>query len=222
MLTAISLYGSLGKKFGRQWKLDVDTPAQAVNAINHLRPGFADAILRMRDVDFGVTVGGRQIGENLLKFPAGGKRITIIPVVRGSSGSKGWLQIIGGVVLIAAGIIIDVASEGSLSLLGNFLIGMGFSLALGGVAQLLSPTPSTSTPASAQKPSYQFSNIVNSIGEGECVPVLYGGPLWIGSYVVSAGYDNADITSGSTSPNATSNVGPGAGALPTKIQRNAP
>jgi predicted phage tail protein len=222
MVTTVLLYGSLGKRFGRNWRLDVNTPAQAVNAINHLRPGFADAILSMRDVDFGVKVGKKQIGAGLLQFPTGGKQITITPVVRGSGNSKGWIEVIAGVVLIAAGILLSGTPLGVAS---PFLIGMGISLVLGGVATLLSPTPNTTTPASAQRPSYQFSNVVNTIGEGECVPCLYGGPLWIGSYVVSAGYENVDITTGSTSPNpfpnTTSNVGPIEGQ-PITSQRFVP
>lgn len=211
MVTEIHLFGSLGRRWGRKWKLDVHTPAEAVNAINHLRPGFADAILRMRDVDFGVKVGKRQIGAKMLTFPAGGKRITITPVARGSASSKGWIEVVAGVVLIAAGFVFPAIAP--------FTIGLGLSLVLGGVASLLSATPTTQSPSNAQKPSYQFSSIINSVGEGECVPVLYGGPLWIGSYVVSAGYENIDITSGSTSQNTTSSGGTGTAAMPLLARR---
>lgn len=197
MLTTVLLYGSLGKRFGREWKLAVHTPKEVIDAISVKFPNFRREILAMKDVDFGVTVGDQQIPGEKLLLPNRGKTITITPVVRGSDDSKGWIQIIAGVVLIAVGIL---TSEYG----GSFLIGIGVSLALGGVAQLLTPTPTTnSDTASKTRPSYQFGTIINTIGQGECVPVLYG-ELWIGSDVVSAAYDSVDITSGSNSPGTDS------------------
>lgn len=219
MLTTVRLYGRLGKGFGKKWRLDVDTPAEAVRAINCLRPGFYDAILAMGDCDFGVTVGGEQIGEDFLTFPNQGKVISITPVVRGSGNSKGWIQVIAGAVLIIAGIALASTPLGVAS---PYLIGTGISLILGGVAQLLSPSPKTDVDTSNKtKPSYQFSNIVNTIGQGECVPVLYG-RKWIGSAVVSAGYENVDITQGSSTTNPTSNRGSGLAAVPIIANRDEP
>lgn len=220
MLTTIVLYGRLGKGWGKKWRLDVETPAEAVNAINCLRPGFHDAILAMGDCDFGVTVGGEQISEDFLVFPNQGRTITITPVVRGSANSKGWIQIVAGAVLIIAGIVLAGTPLGVAS---PYLISAGISLVIGGVAQLLSPTPTTNTDTSNKtKPSYQFSNVVNTIGQGECVPALYGGPKWIGSAVVSAGYENVDITQGSNTTSPNSNQGSGSAALPMVVNRDEP
>lgn len=207
MLTTVLLYGSLGKRFGRRFKLNVHTPKEIVDALSIRFPNFRQAILEMEDVDFGVKVGKKQISGDRLAFPSYGKTVTITPVVRGSANSKGWIQVIAGVVLIAGGIIFS-------KFLGPFaptVIGLGISLVLGGVAQLLAPSPATqSDTESKTRPSYQFGTIVNTVGNGQCVPVFYGGDedgMWIGSNVASAEYESVPISQGSTSGGTTSNVG---------------
>lgn len=213
MRTTILLYGSLGKRFGKKWILDVHTPKEIVDAISNKFPEFRSAILAMRDVDFGVTVGGNEIAADLWAFPNYGETITITPVVRGSDNSKGWIQVIAGVVLIAGSLVIDFYTQGAFGRATNYATYfLGVSLILGGVAALLAPSPQTQGDAESKtKPSYQFSTIINTLGQGECVPVFYGGDtvlgMWIGSAVVSAEYESVDITKGSTSGAQTSNVG---------------
>lgn len=209
MLTTVLLYGSLGKRFGKKWRLDVHTPKEIVDAISLRFPDFRRAIIEMRDVDFGVTVGGEQIASDFWTFPNDGAEVTITPVVRGSAISKGWINVIAGVVLIAGSFIIDAYTGGAFGAAthyGTYLLGA--SLILGGVAALLAPSPQTDGDTETKtKPSYQFSTIINTVGQGGCVPAFYGGPMWIGSCVVSAEYESVDITQGSTSGATTSNVG---------------
>lgn len=201
MMTTVLLYGPLGKRCGRRWRLDVETPAEVVRAISLKFPEFKSIILRdLHDYKFGVRVGGSEIGEELLNFKNNGRTITITPVLSGS-GSKGFIQLIAGVALIAIGLIASAP----------FTIGLGISLVLGGIAQLLSPIPKTNAQESKTSPSYQFANVVNTAIQGECVPVAYGGPLWIGSAVVSAGFESVDITQGSTSPGGVSTGTPSGG-----------
>ena len=70
-------------------------------------------------------------------------------------------------------------------------MGIGTSLALGGVAQLLTPTPTlslgTDSPNDPRK-SYSFSGIQNTSRQGTPVPIVYGEML-VGSVVISAGID---------------------------------
>jgi predicted phage tail protein len=82
---------------------------------------------------------------------------------------------------------------------------IGTSLILGGVAQLLSPTPqlgqigpasqslggrNTTTEGTEMDPqeSYSFSGIQNTSRQGTPVPVVYGETI-VGSVVISAGID---------------------------------
>lgn len=70
---------------------------------------------------------------------------------------------------------------------------MGMSLALGGVAQLLAPkVKAESKEAVENKPSYIFNGAVNTVAQGNPVPILYG-RMRVGSQVVSAGITSNDI-----------------------------
>jgi predicted phage tail protein len=59
---------------------------------------------------------------------------------------------------------------------------------LGGVTQMLfSPKSAQSVERPENRPSYSFDGAVNTTAQGSPVSVLYGGPLIVGSQVVSAG-----------------------------------
>ena len=71
-------------------------------------------------------------------------------------------------------------------------MGIGVSLALGGVSQLLSPTPRLSNRDSNDqadpRDSYSFSGIQNVARPGVPVPIVYGEVI-TGSVVISTGID---------------------------------
>jgi predicted phage tail protein len=215
MLTDCYLYGKLGKMYGHHWRLDVNSPAQFVRAMIALRPGFAQTVLTMKDVDFGVRVGERQVGEDALTWPANGKSISITPVLRGSGG-KGFS--IGELILGVALIVVGFAAQAYLGPFATSVILLGVGLTLGGVAALLAPSPPTAdSQRDPHKPSYQFNGPINTIEEGQPVPILYGGPLWIGSAVVDAGIfsvNTSTIVSGTTIGPSDSDTGPGNAATP--------
>ena len=128
-----------------------------------------------------------------------------MPVVAGA-GAVG--RIIAGVALIAlsfgaGALIAGAALAGNLSGFGlqalAFAVNLGFtvgaSLVLGGVAQLLTPTPKIgSGKDSEQDPrkSYSFSGIQNTSRQGLPVPIVYGETL-VGSIVISAGVDTVQV-----------------------------
>lgn len=193
MITTIRLYGALGKKFGKQFRMDIRSPRDAIDAIDMQKPGFRRFIMELDGINFGfgVKVGDRQIREELLDFPAVGRTVTIVPVLRGSASSKAWIQIIAGVALIAIGLFVP-----GLQGYGVYIAGLGFSLALGGVSSLLMGTPNqTGQDAIKNKSSYVFGNPTNTVGQGECVPTAHGFPF-TGSAVVSSGVESVDITEG--------------------------
>ena len=70
---------------------------------------------------------------------------------------------------------------------------VGVSLALSGVAQMLSPVPrppalSESGGGATRLESNSFSGIVNTVRQGVPVPIVYG-RAFVGSAVISAGLD---------------------------------
>lgn len=74
------------------------------------------------------------------------------------------------------------------------VVGLGLSLALGGVARLLISAPDTTLGTQDKtRSSYVFTGPVNTIQQGECVPVAYGEVI-CGSAVISAGIESEDIS----------------------------
>jgi predicted phage tail protein len=66
---------------------------------------------------------------------------------------------------------------------------------LGGVAQLLTPTPKVPQGADGQddpRKSYSFSGVQNTSRAGTSVPIVYGETL-VGSVVISAGIDTVQV-----------------------------
>lgn len=204
MLRKIKVYGALAKFLKRRvFKADVANPAEAVR---FLLANFPAVRGHMADQHYKVLVSDRplQIGDepDQLHLPVGVlEEIKIVPVMAGAGGSTG--QILAGVGLIAAAIVLGPAAGGFLGLgagLGGTAVTgavasavgfMGASLVLGGVAQLLSPVPTTSTGADSEqdpRKSYSFSGIQQTSRAGVPVPICYGEVL-TGSVVISAGIE---------------------------------
>jgi predicted phage tail protein len=222
-LTDIYLHGALGDEFGKHWRLNVHSPAEAVRALAALKPGFLPAIERLNAVveGFVVEVGDRQIGEALLQFPSGAQRIEITPILLGAD-TKGILEIVIGVAIIAAAIYLGPVGWGGLGYLSAtyaLQIGLiGAAIALAGVSRMLMSTPSlASTDPSKNRTSYVFSGIVNVAGQGQAIPVFFG-EMIIGSMVVSTGMEAVDIAAGGGHPPG----GGGGGGQPPIGQQGPP
>lgn len=201
MLRKIKLYGKLAKFIGhRVLEADVATAAEAVR---FLLANWPELEAHMSDQHYRVTVGTYDLELEELHHPAGAAPISIVPVVAGA-GAAG--RIIAGVALIAAsifllpGILLGGVLSGAFSstvAMGiiNVGIGIGASLVLGGVAQLLTPTPRVPQGANTQddpRKSYSFSGIQNTSRQGVPVPIVYGETL-VGSVVISAGIDTVQV-----------------------------
>ncbi|WP_186137971.1 tail assembly protein [Burkholderia gladioli] len=189
-IRTIRLYGVLGTKFGREFRLAVSSTAEAVRALDVIVPGFRAFMLNAKDngMAFAVFNGRRNLAEDELKHPVGDEDIRIAPVLMGSK-SGGLFQTILGVALIAASFFVPAGGAFGISALsqGAFL-GLGASMALGGVIQMLSPQASglAATSGPNNGTSYYFNGPVNSASQGDCVSVVYGEML-VGSKVISSG-----------------------------------
>ena len=184
MLREVRLYGSLGRLFGRVHHLAVNTAQEAVRALCANYPAFERYLREHSEPGYHVFIGKRNIGEADLSEPAGRDVIKIVPAVAGAK-KGGLLQTIIGAVLIVVGLVIGPA--------GTWLVQIGAALALGGVAQMLTPTPKIdSGQQSENKPSYVFSGATNTTAQGNPVPVLYG-EMVVGSAVISAGMSASEF-----------------------------
>jgi predicted phage tail protein len=191
-LVQVRLYGHLAKRFGRMFELAVATPAEAVRALCTLLPGFEQHVRHEHsEPGYHVLVGKESRGLESLKLTVGQARvIRIIPAVAGAK-RAGVLQVIVGAALIVAGV---VATAYGMPQLGAFLISTGTSMVIGGVIQMLSPQRLATPPNEEEKrrPSYQFDSIVNTVGPGHPVPVLFGRAI-VGGAVYSSGLSVADV-----------------------------
>jgi predicted phage tail protein len=141
----------------------------------------------MSDQHYRVSIGTYDLELEELHHPAGAAPISFVPVVAGA-GAVG--RILVGIALIAASFIPGV---GALAV--SLLFSVGASLALSGVAQLLTPTPKVPQGADKQddpRKSYSFSGIQNTSRAGTPVPIVYGETV-VGSVVISAGIDTVQV-----------------------------
>ncbi len=180
-MTRILLSGSLAQKFGREHfrLLETGTAREAFSALQHTVEGFADFI---RDsarsgLRYAIFRNRENIGEE--QFTLGGTtEVRIVPVISGSK-NGGLLQTVVGVALMVASIW-----------LGPVAFSMGLAMTLGGVSQMLSPTPKAQSQqeqaSTENKPSYIFNGAFNNTQQGLPVPVVYGQML-VGSTVVAVG-----------------------------------
>jgi predicted phage tail protein len=188
MLRKIKLYGQLAKFIGRR-VLDADV-ATAAEAVRMLAANFPGLEKHMADQHYRVTVGTYDLTLDEIHDPAGQQDIMIVPVIAGA-GAVG--RIILGVALIAGALIIGQPWLGKFAF--NALIGVGSTLVLGGVAQLLSPVPTIPQGAGSDndpRKTFNFSGIQQTSRQGVPVPCVYGLTL-VGSVVISAGVDTVQV-----------------------------
>ena len=203
MLRKIKLYGRLAKFVGqRVFEADV---ASAAEAVRFLLVNFPQLEKHMADQYYRVSVGKYDLAADELHDPVGQQEIKIVPVL---AGADGFGKILAGVGLIALSVFALPVVLGSAVWAGsigygtavgiiNAGIGIGASLVLGGVAQLLTPTPRINTPGTAQdnndpRKSYSFSGVQQTSRQGVPVPIVYGETI-VGSVVISAGIDTVRV-----------------------------
>lgn len=180
-MRTIKVYGQLAKMLGqRVFHADVETVGEA---IRFLVTNFPHIESHMIEQYYRVKTGKYLIDKDEIHNPVGGSEvISITPVIAGA-GAVG--RIIAGVLLIGASFLIPGAQLLGVAL-APIAFGIGASLVLGGVAQLLTPTPQTSKKEKDPRESYSFSGIQNSSRSGLPIPVVYGETV-VGSITVSAG-----------------------------------
>lgn len=198
----IRVYGQLAKFLGKRvFRAEV---ASAAEAVRFLVTNFPQLERHMADQHYRVSVGSYDLSEDELHDPAGQQQIKIVPVLAGA-GAVG--RIVAGVALVAAAFLFAPGAllAGGLLTLGAqavpIIAGIGISLALGGVAQLLTPVPqinnlganNSSQDNSDPRKSYSFSGIQQTSRQGVPVPIVYGETL-VGSVVISAGIDTVQVT----------------------------
>lgn len=223
-MRAVKVYGQLAKRVGQNvFRVDVASPAEAVRFLCANFPGLDEWLIdSTKDgVGYRVMVGRTRVSEEDFVMSCNDEAtISITPVLCGAGGSGGQIAI--GAALVAFAILTAGAGTGFLGLgagltgtattgplatgfavqsgfvLGSFAsnaIGyIGASLIFGGVAQMISPTPTDMSGGAGSDPrrlqSFNFSGIQNASQQGTPINVVYGKML-VGSTMLSAGIFNS-------------------------------
>ena len=213
MMRVIKVYGKLAKHLGqRSFKAVARTPGEAVK---FLLANFPSLRSVLSEGEYMVSVGRHQLplGDHpeYVGYPlAGLEPIRIVPVVSGAGGDdrRGLGMTIVGAALVATAIVTGGTSlafgaggfglasgvTATAGLTAAAAIGnIGVGLILTGVAQMLTPTPSTDIETDSDpRQNFSFSGVQNVARSGVVVPVIYG-EVVTGSITISAGLNTEEI-----------------------------
>ena len=114
-MTNVYLYGELRNKFGDEFKFNINSPKEALLAINSNKRGFLDEVkkLAMQGVHYRIVVD-----ENVIQHPKevevkkAPQEIHIVPIVWGA-GKNG-----GAFAMLAVGLALTIATAGAAGFLG--------------------------------------------------------------------------------------------------------
>lgn len=203
MLSNLTLKGAMAKQFGKNHQYDVQNIKELLRALCATIKGFEKYMCsaHLKGIKFAFFVDGKNIGIDEFDINANGKNYMIMPVTQGAKSGGMFQIIIGAVALVAAfftagatlaqwGTLLTASTMSATSI----LTGIGISMMLGGVVQLLTPQPKFNAGKSSSaenKPNYGFGGPVNTNAVGYPVPVLLG-EREIGGAVINAGIYSED------------------------------
>tara|TARA_Y100001970_G_scaffold150903_1_gene184966 strand:- start:2763 stop:3380 length:618 start_codon:yes stop_codon:yes gene_type:complete len=201
MLRKIKVYGKLRKLLGWEngvYWADVNSTAEVGR---FLVANWPHVKKHMIDQFYKVKAGGYEIGEDEIYDPIG-QEISIIPIAIGAKKffSSGIGKFIAGALIVAAVVFVPAAfpvltiGAGTLAT-GSIALGIGVSLMISGVIQMLSPQPEHPEGAGEIDPqsNFSFSGVQNVSRAGIPLSLVYGHEVFVGSVVVSNGVDTAQV-----------------------------
>lgn len=227
-MRTIRLYGLAGQTFGREFRLDVASVAEATRALTVLlkKQGFREFIEKH---NFRIVLGstlqsGTKIGEDDLQFRLPAGDIHIVPAPAGAK-RGGLLKIIAGVFLLAAAFFVPVVAPGLAATMGVSTVGglsfvgplamAGLGLIVQGVTQMMTKNKKKEEEDDS---SFTIDGQLNVTEQGGPVPLIYG-RFGVGSTLISGGVTTIEY--GSSTNAAPSNSSKRAKGTITFNQRPA-
>lgn len=188
MYKTIRFHGVLRERFGKEWRLEVNSVKEAMRLLSAQIKGLEHFMLNAhkQGLRFAVFTDKRKtISEKEVDMQTASELIRIVPVVAGAGGDGGLLNTILGAVMIVVGVVM-MYFPGTQAMAPS-VIGAGIGLLVGGIASMLMPKAQTDDANSdGNKANKGFGGAVTTVGQGNPVPILYG-QREIGGFIISAG-----------------------------------
>jgi len=196
----IRLVGDIADKYGDEFLLDVSSPLDAIRALEANFNGFMKSMDESRCIVLMIDPSSEKnscqfVGETAQQ-EWGNRVMVIFPEVNGDAAAV-IAAITGVVASTTAGAIVATVVGGVLggtvgmlvgaivSVLINVAIYVAVSAVVGLIVQSIFAGGSSSTESEVNKPNYIFNGAVNTTKQGHRVSLLYGGPLLVGSMILS-------------------------------------
>lgn len=186
-MKTIVLEGALGKYFGTRHTFAVETAREAFFMLCQF-PGFRNLYsMGEYTAEHGKGDNLIPVAPNTIDMRSNRRTITFSPAI---VGGDGVVKIVLGVALflVAPYLVPAVFGTGAFAAAAlGFATSVGTALVLGGVAELLSPTPNGAGrpgDSSTTEPDYLFSGPTNTNTQGGSVPIVYGRAR-VGSVIIS-------------------------------------
>lgn len=190
----VRFYGSL-KQFGSEFRLDCQTTAEVIHALTSQIPKLRQFIQQGL---FTVRVGrdyfdNRYLEKGLSQKLKDDTTVHFTPALKGSK-RGGLFGVITGVALIAGALALGPLGFSVIGANAAWIVGgLGASLLLGGVAQMLTKMPEMKLGSEKEKKqSTSFTNLSNMAAQGRIVPLAYG-RIRAGSLIISQGIETMDV-----------------------------
>lgn len=206
MIKTMTLDGAAGKKFGRVHRFHVSDVNEMIRAMCSQVKGFKKYLsnAHLNGVKFAFYSGKNNISVEEFEMTGSAEAFRMVPIIEGAK-SGGTLQIVIGAVALVAAFFTAGASFAAFAAASGIsatavtatttaLVGIGLSMTLGGVVQMLTPQAKYDAGASSSadnKANYAFGSAVNTVAMGYPVPLLYG-QREIGGAIISAGIFSSD------------------------------
>lgn len=157
----IILHGVLAKQFGREYQIQTDVPADAIEGLSRQFPDWPRE-LRIDVLGFHT--------EAALRSATSETEIHLMPSMYGGGGK--WGQIIIGAALVVAGVVLAVTNPG-MPWYAIALITTGASMMLNGISQFFMKAPTVDK--SNDPPASKFlGNSKNTTAIGTLITMAWG------------------------------------------------
>ena len=199
MSRKIKLYGKLAEFVGFK---EFDVQIKSVGeAISFLINNFPQVESYMSPNYYQVKVGDYDIAEEEIHYPTGQEDIHFIPVITGAGRGFGKIllgaALIGLAFMLPGGLAAKIGKGGLLKggitggFLGKAMVGIGASMVLSGVSEMLFPMPEDDF-SEDPRLSFSFSGLQNTSRAGTSIPIVYG-EIMTGSIAISAAIDTNQV-----------------------------